>query len=391
MSTPGPKRRRSSVPLGFLGTLALIAGVEATLRRHTDDFSRPESANWNFASTRASRDSRNAEVLGLGTSLVKYGVQSRVIQRETGKRTYNLAVFGGQMPSSYFILKQAIASGAAPKVLLLDCQDGPVPKEHLGERQEGIESNLRWWPQILSFRDAFDLAWHTHDAGLFADIAVAKLLPSYRMRNEVRSSVQASLRGQPVFSTEDIRSLRRNWVMNRGTHVAPRKPSTEPAPSPDSKVSPEPFNTRQFGLNTLSRVYAQKLFALTNQNGIRVLWLIPPIGPAAQLDRDRVGLDSYFTELARWAQSQSNLVTVVDGRRANYSSATFADTVHLDRSGGYTFSLDVAQVVKHALEQPETLPRWLALPRYRVHADHFPVEDVGQSRIAITNDGNARR
>jgi len=362
----------------------LIAVVEASFRRHADDFSRPESANWRYAAIKASRDSKDAEILSFGTSLVKYGVQSRVVSRVTGKRTFNLAVFCGQMSSSYFLLKRTLAAGARPRLLLVDCQDGPVPREHSGERLEGVQSSLRWWPQILSFRDTLELAWDTKDPALFADISTAKLLASYRARDEIRTSIQAAFRGDSSLTTADIRTLRRNWAMNGGTHVAPRKPAVAPNEAVSQSVPIAKFDDRQFLRNKLAHAHAQRFVDLASQHGIRVLWLLPPIGPNAQRDRDRIGLDDYFTQQARWIQTQSDLITVVDGRRAGYGASTFADTVHLDRAGAGTFSQDVAEVIKHAIDHPESLPRWVELPPYRDLPERMPLEDVGQSRLAIS-------
>ena len=91
--------------------LALVAAAESWLAWHDVEFANYSAECWRMSGW-AARHVRRSEVLCFGTSLSKHGVLPRVIEHlQTGKRAYNLAVFSGPVPASYFLLRRAGGGG----------------------------------------------------------------------------------------------------------------------------------------------------------------------------------------------------------------------------------------------------------------------------------------
>ena len=55
-----------------------------------------------------------------GDSLAKLGVAPSLVEARSGRSVYNLAVCAGQAPSSYFLLRRVLDSGARPTAILVD-------------------------------------------------------------------------------------------------------------------------------------------------------------------------------------------------------------------------------------------------------------------------------
>ena len=65
-------------------------------------FSDPVAANWEFCQRAVLREAPKAEILCLGSSLLKFGALPVVIEKATGRRAYNLALSNGRLPATYF-------------------------------------------------------------------------------------------------------------------------------------------------------------------------------------------------------------------------------------------------------------------------------------------------
>jgi hypothetical protein len=384
--------RRDGLPWGLVGMLALVVSIERYVARHPDDFTRTDPANWRFSARAARGAEAKADILCLGDSLVKFGVQARVVAHATGRRAVNLAVFGGHMPATYFVLEHALRAGARPEAILVDCQDGPIPRVHRRDRPDGLQVNMRSWPELLTASDCFDLSCTARDAGFFAEVMLAKALPSYKARSEIRDAFASAMRGRGDSWFVTVRALRRNWAQNQGTHVAPHRPAPPAAPASEgARPRPREFPGETFARNELTLSYAARLLDLAAAHKIAVFWLLPPVGPGKQAERDGDGIDSYHTRQARWALSRSGGVVVIDGRRSGYGPGVFADKVHLDSQGGATFSADVAAIVRRRLDNPSVAPRWVELPPYRDVETGVPVEDFAESRHALRAGRAVRR
>jgi hypothetical protein len=378
--------------------LVLVASAERWVARHDLDFSQTAPANWTYSGSQARRRTEPGVILTFGTSLAKFGVVSRVLEQETGRPAFNLAVCNGHMPSSYFLLKRALDAGARPSAVLVDCQEGPVPRDpsQARARAEAIRVNLRNWPELLTWRECLDLAWEARDANFVGEMAVARALPSYKARFEIRSCVMAVLRGESGSSRTEVLASRRNWRVNRGTHLMPPR---RDAPEPDvGLVAPtDPLAQHgpaldRFRRNKLTESYIRRFVTLAASRGIPVLWLLPPLPPGVVAERDRLGFTSYATRLARIAQAQSQSVTVIDGRRSGYRSEVFWDKAHLDGRGACSFTSDVGAVLARALDGPRPGPRWVTLPAYRERRPGPPFEDLIASFAVVRSvDKKARR
>src|SRR4051794_4336644 len=103
---PDRRRRRGSsmtgmrdqkTPWGVVGAIVAILAVELGFENHDLGLTRPECINWRFSRKAAIKKSPGCDVLCLGTSMVQGGVLPRVIEQETGRKTYNLAVCAGRV------------------------------------------------------------------------------------------------------------------------------------------------------------------------------------------------------------------------------------------------------------------------------------------------------
>src|SRR5690242_11471473 len=117
---PGRSTLWSNVPAGLLGMLCLVGAVERWVSHHSYDFTHPELWDWKAASAAAQKIAPKCEILCLGDSLLKVGFLPKVLEHHTGKSSHNMAVFAGQAPGSYFLLRRALESGARPKAVVVD-------------------------------------------------------------------------------------------------------------------------------------------------------------------------------------------------------------------------------------------------------------------------------
>jgi hypothetical protein len=369
--------------------LLLVAATERFVARHDLDFTTVVPQNWKYSDREARRATEPGSVLCFGTSLVKLGVVSRVIEQQTGRPALNLAVCGGHMPSSYFLLKRALVAGARPAAVVVDCQEGPVPREPAGARAPALSDNLRLWPELLTWAECVGLAVAARDADFFAETAVAKLLPSFKARFEVRANVMVALRDKTGSSRIAMVALRRNWRVNRGTQVVPRQTAAattggdvEPT-GPDAKV--EPLSVTRFRQNHLTDLYTRRFLNLAASRNIPVFWVLMPLGPGHQRRRDSEGVTAYHDAQAREVLTAFPNVTVVDGRRSRYPADVFYDNVHLDRQGACTLSSDLGAVLSRTLaahEQGRAAERWVSLLDFRPRPFSVVVEDVMESCLA---------
>jgi hypothetical protein len=373
-------------PSGLLGLLVLVTFTERFVARHDVDFSNATAANWRYSEREARRKTDPGMILCFGSSLVKYGVLPRLIEEATRRQAFNLAVCNGHMPSSYYLLKRALDSGARPAALVVDCQDGPLARVEADRQAEALRVNLRQWPELLTWRDGIDLAWAARDAKFLADWAVSRLLQSYRARFEIRTSVVATLRGTSGSSRLDVIAVRRNWALNEGAQVMPRGtvppadlPSTEPY---DAARAAESLRAN-FKRNKLTDLYIDRFLSLAASHNLPVFWVLPPLAPAHQADRDRAGISHYFSQQAESARAKYANVTVVDARRSGYASSVFWDKVHLDRQGACAFTIELAGVIDRVLKGPGGDKRWISLPHYQEAKLSLAIEDVMQTRAAI--------
>ncbi len=357
------------LPWGLLGMIALTAAVEAFIAGRGPDFR--STADWGWAVTgKAARvEGPGRDVLVFGDSLVKLGVAPGLVAVRSGRSTYNLALCGGQAPSTYFLLRRALDAGARPSAVLVDF----FPRlQQLGPRH-GIEL----WPALLGPIEAVELAWVARDPDLLASILVARALPSVRARHALRSSILAALDGRPSPSRDATRAYRRNWRKNLGAQIMPC------GVDPDgdfARVRRDFFSDLDF--DPVNVAFMERFLALAASRGIPVYYLVPPMKPGLQAECERSGFDASYVAFLEGIRSRYPNVVMVDARHAAFDPALFYDPNHLGRDGAWAYSIALGDLL--ARRPPGSPgPRWVEVPGFRGLPGGAPPEDVNQSSVSI--------
>lgn len=373
-------RRLRRVPLGLIGTLALVWAIEGYLDRHAYDFTTVWASDWYRSGKAARREASRCDVLCFGDSLVKHGVIPRVLEDRLGRRVHNLAVFNGQAPTSYFLLRRALQAGARPSALLID-----------GEVFESDpRTHARLWADLATLGETLELARSAHDAGFFASVALARVVPSIKDRYELRANVLRSLRGEPSSTWADLSRHWRNWNVNQGANIVPSVPSV-PQSSIDELVR-ENYLPSTWTCDPLNAIYVKKFLKLAESHAIPVVWLFPPYHPEVQARRERGGQTALVFQFVQALQARFPNLVVVDGLHANYHPSALYDKTHLNRQGATVFSTDLATILANLLKPKHALAsRWINLPAYQDPLISPQVEDLEQSRIALKDLANQRR
>ncbi len=163
----------------------LLGVVESIVAHHEPGFASSGPWDWHQASKRAERAARTCDVLCFGDSQLKLGVVPGVIEERTGRRAFNLALIGGQMPAATVLLRRALDAGARPSAVVLETLPPLL--------SAGVDRNDRQWPELLDLSECVELARTEADPSLFARLALAGALPSVRARHDVRAAIRSAL------------------------------------------------------------------------------------------------------------------------------------------------------------------------------------------------------
>jgi hypothetical protein len=378
-----------ALPWGLIGMLGLILAVERVVVLHDLFLTGRVPLNWRYAKCEAESRAPHCDILCLGSSRVKLGIGARIIGNETGRRTFNLAMNSSSLPANYFVLKRALKAGARPAAVLIDCLDDGTEPFHLHE-------NLRNYPELLDIRETFDIAWHTRDSDFLATILLARGLPSWKTRFEIRRNVLAAFQGRTASLKSDLESERRvtwrNWEANRGTWVILRNPEFEARHRGETvhglPLTP-PCESR--ATRSLLGTYTKRFLDLAAAHKIRVFYLLPPLPPHTQESWMRFGEDQKRARDAREFQAHYPDLVVIDGRCSDYAIGAFADDVHLNMNGVSTLSVEVASIMKRYLAGPHAERAWVTLPPYRDRGQDPRLENLGQSMVASRPERARRR
>ena len=359
-------------PIGFIGMLGLVLAVELHVAEHDRDYTTLWAQCWKWSRQASTREAARSEIVCLGDSLVLHGVLPNVLETQLHRRAYNLALFKGQPPASYVLLRRTLDAGRKPAAILVD-----------GELLEEDPMELtRLWPELMTLGECGELAVTARSPSFFGLMAVSKLVPSCKARWEVRANVSAALAGLPVEDRTRIRPRRRNSELNRGAQVLPDLP---PDPSDPRDAAIAQYKPVRWNGHPLNRIYVDRFLALAAARGIPVYWLLPPYHPGIQARREQGGWDgSYMDYLAALQDRYANL-TVIDGRHARYAPRVMADMTHLNRLGAVAFTTAIAGVLGPRLDAttgPVT-SRWVRIPAYQEPRDASTIEDVIASAAAL--------
>lgn len=377
-SDRGPQRR--PIPGGLIGMLALIVAVEAwILKNEAASFTTGTALSWKQAMRATRRDARRAEVLCFGDSMVKFGLAPPIVSGRSGRSAYNLAVWGGPPSMSYLLFRRTIDGGARPKAVIVNFMP------HL--LKESTQFHLRHWREVAGPREFLDLARSTKDAGFILAIALGRVVPSIRDRYEIRAGVDAALKGlsTTAWISDFVTPLNRNWRSNRGGQVMAKKPEFNGAANPNDRAL---FPDASYRVDPVSARYMRRFLDLARDNHVTVYWLLPPLCPATQELREKIGADASYESMVRKVQARYSNVCVLDARRSKFPASVFNDPVHMDWQGASALSLAVADVLR--VDQGDAR-RWIDLPAYHDPAINIRLEDFEQSRLAVKSALSRRR
>ncbi len=360
--------RGRRLPRGLLGMLALVALVEVVIARSEPAITGIEPADWRRTGQQASGapEVRGAAILCLGDSLVKLGVQPRVLAAGLGggRTAYNLALCAGRAPASYFLLRRALAAGARPEALVVDFNAGFLA--------EPPETTIRLYSELLRPAELLELARAIPRPDFAATVGVMQALPSARNRFEVRRAILDALLGQGDWTGKVARAvaIRQNRRNNLGAQVMP--PVAHPLPAdPAAWAWVQPSGWRADPTNL---AYATAFFELAEAHALPVFWLLPPLHPGFAARERELGGNPGFDAFVAATSARFPRVVVVDGRAAGYDPSVFIDMAHLDRDGSARLSADLAGMLAESLARPG--PQVVSLPpfaRSEVAASGAPV------------------
>jgi hypothetical protein len=329
--------------------------------------------SWRSAGRAAYRDAVRSAALCFGDSVVKLGVAPTAIEAVTGRPAYNLATFGGPPALSFVLLRRALESGARPNAVII-----ALHSANLSISPRYYEQS---WQRIATARECLDLALTARDPEFFGALVAGRLFPSIRSRFEIRALVRLELHGQKpvVRPDQDVVTHRRNWQANRGGAILP-------AHAPHA-IEADLANTYLFPTfwerNREESVYVHRFCALAAAHGIPVFCVLPPVAPAAQEARVRLGLDATYTQVVRSLLRRHREVVIVDARRSEYPDAAFADMVHLNSRGASVLSAELADLVTHHRDRASSRGRWIHLAPYHERPNGVALEDLDRSRVLL--------
>jgi hypothetical protein len=314
---------------------------------------------------------------------MNFGVVPAVLQEQTGKRAYNLALHSGSAPSSYFLLKRAVAAGSRPATVVVDF--------HHEILAEGPASTTRPypWAELISAGEALELSWTARDPDLLATILVQRSLPSAKNRFELRDHIVKAFRGEADQRIRTIRLVWRNWNQNDGALIKPKDPTFHEAPVPPQPARGLPG---RWCCDPTNARYVERFLELAARIGARVYWLLPPASPLTQFVYDDSGAQACFVRYIQELQARHPHLVVIDGRHAGYTAEVFLDGVHLNREGAVALSTGIGQILRTSLDEPSLGTRWIGLPAYTPPSSHAPLEDLGESyAVLYSRPGRLRR
>jgi hypothetical protein len=369
----------------------MVAAVEAGVVRTGDDLGSFIAASWRESGRAAWREAVAAcdgGVLCLGDSQVKCGLLPDVLRRRLGLGAVNLAVVGGQAPSTYHLLERVLSAGARPRAVVVDFYPSLLAAD--------LTINTRNWPELLGLWGCLRLVTGVRDARLAAPLLVRAALPSLRAREEVRAAVVAALSGTDDEGRARARAYRRNWRLNGGAHALAVRPGGGDVPADPV----DPAAAARWRAKPENARYVRRTLALAAAHGIPVFWLLPTYAPSLQAARRHDALGAAHLRFTRAAQAAFPGVTVLDPSRVIADPLLFSDPCHVDRRGAVALSLAVAEALAVALNPAAPVPgegrRWVELsptvPRSAwVATAEAGIEDVAQSAESLrAGDGAAR-
>jgi hypothetical protein len=351
------------LPLGFLGMLLLVLLAESYIARNNLKFSRLEAEDWSTTARIAQGELPLGGIFFFGDSQVKFGVSPLLLESRTGQPSHCLAVQGGQAPTTYFLLKKTLDSGVIPSALVVDFEP------HL--LRDSIDHNKRMWAELVNWDEALELCWTEGDSGRFGSIAMGKILPSVREKDEIRVNIMTALRGETPGMAAWLEMAARNRGMNRGALAMAKEQhgaidTTRWGQPTDQPWAPDRVND----------VYARKFLQLAFDNKIPVYCMLMPVAPGIQANYEKNGMDRYYFAWLRQLQQQYGNLYVLDWRHSGYQEPVFTDGMHLDMEGALSITAALGEYLQRS---------------FRGEGGAIAVEDSNRSNAFMQSTATRRR
>lgn len=370
-------RGRKSVPWGLAGALALVAAVEGLVGAHPLDLSTPPRFEWRQSRVAATAEAPKATVLALGTSMTKLGLYAPVVGREAARPTLNLAQCGGRMQSAFYLLRHALEAGSRPEAILLEV--------HPIYMTIPFDDGLMAWADLLDWDDLVDLAQASFRPNFVAKTVAELLIPSVRSRHEIRDLALRNLRGDGNFNRSANSALVRHFAQNAGSHVNHRLTPYGGETHPFIAGMYLPATWR---IDPTNARFLRRILRLCQKREIPVYWLVPPVAPLLQFDRDARGLEAAYDAWMGHLRAEFPEVVVLDARRSGYPPAVFFDSAHLDYPGAVAFSAEVGRALRRDLAdhpRPRAGAPRIDLPPYRDQPGQPPLEDMAETHQILVD------
>jgi hypothetical protein len=357
-------------PWGFLGMLALVAGLEGYEGGHYVMFNDGAAQCWANADLQLASKAKGRDILCFGDSQVAFGVVPAALQEATGRPAYNLALWSGSATSSYYLLRRALKAGAKPSALVVDFNPYIL-------RQPPDDTVRSYpWAALLSPREMLELCCVCRRADVLSRYLLERTLFSFRNRPEIRSQIRCALDGRESWNHYHMYARWRHWNRNLGATVYVRYGDfhDEPSPPPAWRA---PKATWRCDLTNL--VYLRSFLELAAEAKVQVYWLLPPQSPGFQARLDHGDEEEQYLAFVRTMQAQHPHIVVLDARHSNYLANVFVDATHLNRDGALSLSASIGAELNQWAAGRDRPTRWVKLPPYTAPGDPHLVEDFDQS------------
>jgi hypothetical protein len=368
------RARRGGWPFGLIGMLALVCLAERYIAgRGSGDFGTMYTIEWGMKARAIKREAPQAQLLCFGTSLTRLGISPIILADRLGLPAYNLAMSGAQPYAIYTAFRHAIEAGASPRAVVVEFKWTAIALPPT--------FNEQILPELATLGECAELATAIRDADFLARLALAKLLPSYRYRAQVRDNVSAAVAGREPVRNYERYIEARNTRVNRGAYHIPRVGYDGKVDLNDPALFPGAW-----ACDAVSERYIHKFLELAETHAIPVFWLIPPISPATGSRREEIGAELAYTRFVKATTARHPNVSVIDARPAGYPLDSFVDSTHLNRFGAAALSGDLAEAIADRLTRPGPEPGyWVGLRSYRPDARAEKIED-GHGSVAFLKE-----
>ena len=368
------RRSASKIPWGVIGMLPILFAVEAWVESRTLDVTSPATMSWRLSESASRHEAVDADVLFLGDSLVKHGLLPEISAEESGLKGFNLSVCAAQAAADFYLLRNALHSGAKPTKLVV----AYTPDLLMGSPRE----LLRCYPELLTPAEVIELARIERDTSFGVETLLNMAFRSIKARHEIRDVLWKTYLGTADASPRPVsQMLARNWSIHQGAQFTPENPSYHGEVTPDDLKR---LNASRFWCHRTNRVYVEKLLRLAESRRIQVYWLLSPMAPKVQAERDRSGAERRFEAFVESFREAHPTLQVIDARRSGYGPELFVDPVHLNGRGAIALTRQIAAILKRSESGG-----WTVVEAPKVPAVLPDLEDLHGSRLAIETQNGA--